>query len=42
MIEVPQIPPHIRTNRFITKSVCYHAALVANDVDAKMIATLTN
>jgi len=42
LIKVPQAPPHIRTNRFITKSVCHHAALMANDIDARAIATLTN
>ncbi len=42
LIQVPQNPPHIRTNRFITKSICYHAALMANDIEAKAICTLTN
>ncbi|WP_103069166.1 pyruvate kinase [Aquimarina sediminis] len=42
LITVPQDPPHIRTNRFITKSICYHAAHMANDIDAKAICTLTN
>ncbi|MBP2831187.1 pyruvate kinase [Aquimarina sp. U1-2] len=42
LIAVPQNPPHIRTNRFITKSICYHAAHMANDIDAKAICTLTN
>ena len=42
LIKVPQLPPHIRTNRFITKSICYHAALMANEIDAKAISTLTN
>ncbi|WP_459210180.1 pyruvate kinase [Aquimarina rhabdastrellae] len=42
LIKVPQSPPHIRTNRFITKSICYHAALMANDIKAKAISTLTN
>ena len=42
LIEVPKAPPHIRTNRFITKSVCHHAALMANDIKAKAISTLTN
>ena len=30
MIKVPHEAPHIRTNRFITKSVCHHAASMAN------------
>ena len=42
LIKVPQLPPHIRTNRYITKSICYHAANMANEIDAKAIATLTN
>lgn len=42
MIKVPHEAPHIRTNRFITKSVCHHAALMANDIDAAAISTLTN
>ena len=42
LITVPQEPPHIRTNRFITKSVCYHAAKMADEISAKAICTLTN
>ena len=42
LIKVPQIAPNIRTKRFITKSICYHAAHLANDIDAKAICTLTN
>ena len=42
LIKVPQVPPHIRTNRYITKSICYHAAIMANEIDAKAISTLTN
>jgi len=42
LIKVPQAPPHIRTDRFITKAVCHHAALMANDVEATAISTLTN
>lgn len=42
LINVPQIPPSIRTKRFITKSVCYHAANMANEIDAAAICTLTN
>lgn len=42
LIKVPQSPPHVRTKRFITKSICYHAALMANDINAKAITTLTN
>ena len=42
LIKVPQEPPHVRTKRYITKSVCYHAALMANEIKAKAISTLTN
>jgi len=42
LIKVPETPPSIRTTRFITKSVCYHAAHMANEIDAKAICTLTN
>jgi pyruvate kinase len=41
-IVVPQKAPHIRTKRYMTKSICYHAALMANDVEARAIQTLTN
>jgi len=42
LIRVPQEPPQIKTIRYITKSVCYHAALMANEIEAKAICTLTN
>ena len=42
LIQVPHDPPHIRTKRYITKSICYHAALMANEISAKAISTLTN
>jgi pyruvate kinase len=42
LIQVPQTHPHIRTNRYITKTICYHAANMANEIDAKAISTLTN
>lgn len=42
LIKVPHDPPHIRTKRYITKSVCYHAAHMANEIKAKAICTLTN
>ncbi|WP_299434303.1 pyruvate kinase [uncultured Maribacter sp.] len=42
LIKVPQEPPHIKTKRYITKSVCYHASLMANEIKAKAISTLTN
>ena len=42
MIKVPQEAPHIRTDRFITKSICHHAASMANDIEATAISNLTN
>ncbi len=42
LIKVPQNPPHVKTNRYVTKAVCYHAAIMANEIEAKAISTLTN
>jgi pyruvate kinase len=42
LIVVPQNAPHVRTKRFITKSICYHAAIMSNEIKAKAISTLTN
>ena len=42
LISIPQNPPSIRTKRYITKSVCFHAATMANEIEAKAICTLTN
>lgn len=42
LIKVPLNAPHVRTKRFITKSICYHAAIMADDIAAKAITTLTN
>ncbi|ESU24310.1 pyruvate kinase I [Flavobacterium enshiense DK69] len=42
LIQVPQNQPQIKTNRYITKNICYHGALLANDINAKAITTLTN
>jgi len=42
LIKVPHDPPHVRTSRYITKSVCFHAAIMANEIKAKAICTLTN
>jgi len=38
----PTALPRIKTERFITKAVCYHAALMATEIQAKVIGTLTN
>jgi len=42
LIQVPQNSPQVRTNRFITKTICQHAAIMANAIKAKAICTLTN
>ncbi|CAM4132902.1 pyruvate kinase [Flavobacterium antarcticum] len=42
LIQVPQNTPQIRTKRFITKTICHHAAMMANVIKAKAICTLTN
>ena len=42
LIKVPQSPPSVRSERYITKSICYHAANMANEIDATAICTLTN
>ena len=42
LINVPQKHPHIKTERYITKSICYHAAHMANEINARGITTLTN
>ena len=42
LIQVPQNTPQVRTKRFITKSICHHAATMANVIKAKAICTLTN
>lgn len=42
LIQVPQNTPQVRTTRFITKTICHHAATMANVIKAKAICTLTN
>jgi pyruvate kinase len=42
LIQVPQNTPQIKTKRFITKTICHQAALLANEIKAKAICTLTN
>ena len=41
-IVVPAEPPTIKTDRYITKFICYHAAKTANEIDASSITTMTN
>ncbi len=42
LIKVPHNPPTIKTKRYVTKAVCYHAARMANEIEATAICTLTN
>ncbi|MFD2517275.1 pyruvate kinase [Salinimicrobium flavum] len=42
LIKVPHDPPHVRTKRYITKAICFHAAHMANEIKAQAICTLTN
>ncbi|WP_366185432.1 pyruvate kinase [Flavobacterium ovatum] len=42
LIQVPQNTAQIRTKRFITKTICRQAALIANTIGAKAICTMTN
>lgn len=42
LIQVPHIAPKKKNARFVTKSVCYHAAAMADEIEAKAICTLTN
>lgn len=42
LIQVPHKAPKKKNARFITKSICYHAATMADEIEAKAICTLTN
>jgi pyruvate kinase len=42
VIQVPQNTPQIKTKRFITKTICRQAAIIANTIGAKAICTMTN
>ena len=42
LIKVPVTQPMIKNARYVTKSICYHAAIMADDINAKAITTLTN
>jgi len=41
MISVPESPPKIKTKRYTTKFICYHAAQIANETKIAAITTLT-
>jgi pyruvate kinase len=42
LIQVPHKAPKTKNARFVTKSVCYHAATMVDEIEAKAICTLTN
>lgn len=42
LIRVPQDPPTIINARYRTKAICHYAAMVAGDIKANAICTLTN
>src|SRR5690606_351898 len=42
LLQIPNKISQTRTRRYITKSICYHAAQMANESSAKVITTLTN
>tara|TARA_B110000977_G_scaffold195683_1_gene274587 strand:- start:5256 stop:6683 length:1428 start_codon:yes stop_codon:yes gene_type:complete len=42
LIQVPLTPPVNLSRRYVTKSVCYHAAIMANETNTAAISTLTN
>lgn len=42
LIRVPLTPPVNLSRRYVTKSVCYHAAIMANEMNTAAISTLTN
>ncbi|MBC8455433.1 MAG: pyruvate kinase [Flavobacteriales bacterium] len=41
-IVVPEDPPTLRTKRYITKFICFHAAKTANEINAAAITTMTH
>ena len=42
LIKTPHDVPNLKSKRLLTKSVCFHATSVANEINAKAICTLTN
>ncbi len=41
-IVVPEDPPTMKTDRYITKFICFHAAKTANEIKATAITTMTH
>ena len=42
LIKVPMQTSFICSGRYVTNSICFHAATMANEMNAKVISTLTN
>jgi pyruvate kinase len=42
LINVPRHKPETRNERYITKSICYGAAQIADDIEAEAILNITN
>ena len=42
LIKTPHDIPNLKSNRIMTKSVCFHATSIANEINASAICTLTN
>ena len=42
LISIPKSTIQSATERYISKTICHHAVEVANDIEAKVISTLTN
>ena len=42
LIKSPFSVPNLKSKRLLTKSVCFHAASIANELNASAICTLTN
>lgn len=42
LIKSPFSAPGLKSKRLLTKSVCFHAASIANELKAKAVCTLTN
>ncbi len=42
LIKIPHISVDDKDDRYISRKVCYHAVEVANDIQAKVISTLTH
>jgi pyruvate kinase len=42
LISIPQAKITETNDRFISREICHHAVLVANEISAKVVSTLTN